>query len=161
LGKLDRENAMSRFDGRWALTFALLAATLATLWLLQRAHRTAPPLDDWDVPQLVAYLNRQGLKLRVVPVPKEGPESQGVFLTSTEHEWSYFNRLFKDPRHIERWQGTLYCEWGDGPQGVDLDTMYGDCYYRAGPFFFFGDRALLKQVHAALTDPAVQTSTAF
>jgi hypothetical protein len=142
---------MPRSHGRLLLVLAVLAGSLAAVRLVQPPRRHALPLEDWGIEQVIAHLEREGLRLRVVPVRKGGPVSQGVFLTSTERDWSYFNCLRKDPGQIEQWRGTLYLERGTaGRRSLYLDGLWGDCYLVAGPFVFFGDRALLAKVRAAL-----------
>jgi hypothetical protein len=133
----------------------LLAGALLMTVAARLLRRPAPPPAGWDIPQLIAHLEQEGLRLRTVPVRKDGPLSQEVFLTNTERDWSYFNGLGKDPGQIEQWRGTLYCERGGaGRRGLDLDGLWGDCYLVAGPFVFFGDRELLGKVRAALLIPA-------
>jgi hypothetical protein len=136
------------------LTLVLLAGSLAAVRLVKQPRRHAPPLDDWGIEEVIAHLEQEGLRLRAVPVRRGGPLSQGVFLTATDRDWEYFNCLGKDPRKMERWRGTLYCERGAaGRRGLDLDGLWGDCYLVAGPFVFFGERELLAKVRAALIVP--------
>jgi hypothetical protein len=146
---------MPRPYARLFLALALLVGSLAAVRLVHPPpRRGALPLDDWGIEQVIAQLEQEGLRLRTVPVRKDGPLSQGVFLTSTERNWSYFNCLRKDPGQVEQWRGTLYLERGAaGRRGLDLDGLWGDCYLVAGPFVFFGDRELLGKVRAALHVP--------
>jgi hypothetical protein len=111
---------------------------------------TGVPPDDWEVPQLAAYLNGKGLGLRMVPIVKGGTIRQTAFLTTTSQRWDFFNHLMKDPKQMDRWQGTLYCEraphwasWGDPT------LQSGECCLVIGPFFLFGDRELLGRVRDA------------
>jgi hypothetical protein len=132
-----------------------LAVALLTVAIDGRKEEAATPggpPDDWDVPQLVAYLNGKGLGVRAVPTVRDGAIRDSAFLTTTSQPWNAFNRLRKDPEQIDQWQGTLYCEraphwesWGDPfLQG-------GDCCLVVGPFFLFGDPALLGRVRDALS----------
>ncbi len=129
---------------------ALLAAALLGLWV--GGH--APPagsLDDWDIPQLAAYLNRQGLALRLVSTSKEGANREKAFLTTTGQGWEDFNCLPKDPRQLHHWRGTLYCEWcPPGHEGSDLAFPPAEDCLVVGPFVLFGDRQLLDHVRALL-----------
>jgi hypothetical protein len=143
---------MWRFNRRWFLFLALLAGSVVALRIAQ--HASGPPgptllEDNWDIPRLVAHLNARGLQVHVIPTQKDGPLFPSVFLTTRERDWSYFNRLTRDARQIEQWQGTVYCGLrGCEPDSADLDRLWGDCYFTAGPFLFFGDRALLEKVRA-------------
>ena len=144
--------------GRLSLP-AVLAAALLVGWIGLRAGRpaaSAVPPDDWDIPQLVAYLNDAGLGLRVVSALKNGVIDQTAFLTTSSKEWDDLNHLPKDPKQIHRWQGTLYCERGRAgflmrDDWSALVRQWGDCCLVVGPFLFYGDRELLDRVRAALT----------
>jgi hypothetical protein len=114
----------------------------------------AAPLDDWDVPRLVACLNGKGLGLRVVSTLKGGGGSDRLaFLTTTDQGWEELSRLPRGRPQIDRWRGTLYCERGPaGGDWADLKREWGDCCLVVGPFLLFGDRELLGRVRAALPD---------
>jgi hypothetical protein len=76
-----------------------------------------------------------------------------VYLTSTGRGWAEVNGLLKMPGHIDGWRGTVYCEViGRPEQREQLLGHWGDCGLGVGPFVFFGDRALLRQIRAALGD---------
>jgi hypothetical protein len=109
------------------------------------------PEDDWDIPRLLAHLNARGLQLQAIPTHKDGPLSTSAFFTTVPRDWSYFSRLTRNARQIEQWQGIAFC----GPRGpetenADVDYLWGDRCFVAGRFFFYGDRALLKEIRAAL-----------
>ena len=114
----------------------------------------ATPLYDWDIPRLVAYLNGNGLGLRVVSTLKGGGGTHRLaFLTTTDQGWEDLSRLPRGRPQVERWRGTLYCE--RGPTGGDWDDLtreWGDCSLVVGPFLLYGDRELLGRVRAALSD---------
>jgi hypothetical protein len=135
----------------------LVAGALFLHCVGQRAGGPAPaagPLDDWDVPRLVAHLNGKGLGLRVVSTLKVGGGTHRMaFLTTTDQGWEELTRLLRGRSQIDRWRGTLYCE--RGPAGGDWDDLkrqWGDCCLVVGPFLLFGDRELLGRVRAALSD---------
>jgi hypothetical protein len=113
----------------------------------------AVPLDDWDVPRLVAHLNAEGLRLRLVPTQQDGVVAQRAFLTTTSKDWAELNCLSRIPECIDRWQGCLYCERSTTRTGSWDDQVqeWGDCCLVVGPFLFFGDRDLLERIRAALT----------
>jgi hypothetical protein len=139
----------------WASVLVLLAGGLLAAWISQRESSLATPavaLDDWDIPQLVAYLNGQGLELRVVATQRDGVIHQTVYLTTTDKEWTYFNRLPNDRNQIDLWRGTLYCVRGPiGPLWSTLLSEWGECSLVIGPFLLYGDCELLGRVRAALT----------
>jgi hypothetical protein len=132
----------------------LLVGALLAFTVGQRGRHPATPavpLDDWDVPQLVAYLNEQGLGLRMLATGPHGVTDRTAFLTTTDREWADLNTLSKDPRRIDRWRGTLYCERCPGGENrSDLIHQWGDRCLVAGPFLLYGDRELLDRVGAAL-----------
>jgi hypothetical protein len=133
----------------------LAAGALLAAWISQRGSGLATPavaLDDWDIPQLVDYLNGQGFGLRVVATQRDGVIRQTVFLTTTDQEWTDFNRLPNDHNEIDLWRGTLYCMRGPtGPLWSPLLREWGECALVIGPFLLYGDRDLLGRVRAALT----------
>ncbi len=141
----------------WLLASVLVAGVLFVRCVGQRtrSHATAAaPLDDWDIPRLVAYLNDRGLGLRVVSTMKGGGGSDRMaFLTTTDKGWEELSRPVRGRSQIDRWRGTLHCE--RGPAGGDWDDLarqWGDCCLVAGPFLLYGDRELLGRVRAALSD---------
>jgi hypothetical protein len=141
----------------WPLASVPLAGALLIHCVGQRRDGPAPvagPLDDWDIPRLVAHLNGQGLGLRVVSTLKGRVGSdRTAFLTTTDQGWEELSRLIRGRSQIDRWRGTLYCE--RGPAGGDWDDLkrqWGDCCLVVGPFLLFGDRELLGRVRAALSD---------
>jgi hypothetical protein len=140
----------------WPLAFVFMAGALFVHFVGQRTPSpatAAAPLDDWDIPRLVAYLNSEGLGLRAVSTTNGGDIGPTAFLTTTDKGWEELSRLPRGPSHIDRWRGTLFCErtsiGGDWPS---LTRQWGDCCLVVGPFFFFGDRELLGRVRAALSE---------
>src|SRR5579872_2320499 len=130
---------------------AVLAISLLAGWAARRREdpaASAVPLEEWDIPRLVAHLNDAGLRLRIVSTVKHERIGQAVFLTTTSKEWDDLNHLPKDQNQIRRWRGTLYCESSlvDGParsRWSEWARQGGDCCLVVGPFFFYGDRELL------------------
>lgn len=110
----------------------------------------ALPLDDWDISQLTAYLQKTGVEVRMVPTAKDGPLDQSVFLTYTNQDWSYFNGLIKDAKHIHKWRGTVHCLRETSNVAANLAQQWGDQGLLIGPFVFYGDTELLARIHAAL-----------
>jgi hypothetical protein len=147
----------------WLLLPALLAGVLLVFSTGQRRDHTASPvvpLHDWDIPRLVAYLNDEGLGLRLVVTDKDGVVCPNAYLTTTSKGWEELNALVKQPEQIERWQGILYCEHAQclGATWPSLTQHWGDCCLVVGPFLFFGDPHLLGRVRAALTGTRRQTA---
>jgi hypothetical protein len=136
---------------------ALVAGALVAVATGQRKDRPATPdlpPGDWDIPRLVAWLNRQGLGLRPVATSRGGSTRYSAFLTTADRAWDDLNRLPRDPKRAHVWRGTLYCERGPGGDAwADLARLWGDCCLTVGPFLLFGDRALLDRVRSALTGP--------
>jgi hypothetical protein len=147
---------MFKFRTGWLLPLALPALAALAVAIGERAAPATSdgPTDNWDIPQLVAYLNEAGLRLRMVATRKEGGVYPSAFLTTTDREWLELNRLPKDSSRINRWRGTLYCEQGPGGDAwSDLARQWGDCCLISGPFLFFGDPYLLARVCDVLTGP--------
>ncbi len=139
----------------WQLLLALLAGGLMVVTAGQRkdAPATPPvPLDDWDIPQLVAFLNGEGMGLRIVTTKKDGTIPNTAFLTTTTKGWDEFNKLTKNEKQISQWQGTLYCKRAPGEAYSDQIHLWGDCCLVVGPFLLYGDRELLDRVHAVLIE---------
>jgi hypothetical protein len=139
----------------WPFLAALLAGALLAVTFGQRRDNPATPaapLDDWDIPRLVAFLNGKGLGLRLVSTRKDGLLDGDAFLTTTDRDWLDLNELPKVPQLIHRWPGTLYCLRKTGEDDwSDRVVFWGDCCLEAGPFLLFGDRELLARVRAALS----------
>jgi hypothetical protein len=118
----------------------------------------ALPLDDWDVPELVHYLNRAGLRLHVVSTALDDVVQNTAFLTTSEKSWYEVNVLVKHESRLDSWQGVLYCERVDSDvMRRQLAEQWGDHGWSAGPFLFFGDPELLARVRAVLLDAPLGT----
>jgi hypothetical protein len=153
----------------WRAGLPLLAAFfVGALLAISLGHRSGRsptpdwPSDDWDIPQLVTFLNGKGLGLRLVSPRMDGLLlERDAFLTTTDREWSDFNVLPRVPERIQRWRGTLYCKLKKGENGgFDLGVNEGDCCLEAGPFVLFGDPALLARVRAAFNEPVTSEGSA-
>ena len=136
------------------LLFVLVAGALVAVWIEQRQRRPTSPalsLDDWDIPQLVNYLNGKGLELRAVPTRENGVLHFNAFLTTTNKSWEPLNLLPNDETQAKLWEGTLYCVRGPGGEGwSDITQQWGDGSLVVGPFLFYGDRELLSRVRDVL-----------
>jgi hypothetical protein len=123
-------------------------AFLAVCWV--QCHVQPLPLDNWTIPELVEQLSRAGVEVRTVGVQKESPHEQSAFLTTTEQDWHYLNRLVKDRKRIHEWKGIVYCE---RRTPTTPEPVVPDCEQyslEVGPFFFFGDTELLARIGTAL-----------
>ena len=152
---------MRRPRAHWILSAGFVASVLLAVALGTRtaSPRTPPlPLNDWDVPELVDYLNRAGLRLRAVPTAYDGAIQNTAFLTTTDKSWHEFNHLIKNDNQLGRWKGVLYCERveSDDMRGL-LAHQWGDFSWSAGPFLFYGDPVLLERVRAVLFDAPLGT----
>jgi hypothetical protein len=146
---------MQRHPPRWFVPAVFAAAVLLAVSLGQRRATPPPlPLDDWQLPELVAHLKRAGLRLRMAAIAKNGAISPAVFLTTEEKPWRELNGLSKDPKRIAEWRGVLYCEYRGGRDQAGLARLWGEDCLTAGPFIFYGDAALLARVRDALAHPA-------
>jgi hypothetical protein len=135
----------------------LLIVALAGLreWRRGGAEARGPDLSDWDVPRLLEHLRARGMTFRPVSASAKGGATHNVFLTTTDKDWLELTSPPKVVERIDSWQGTLYCERIDHPGSRDVQlALWGDCCLVAGPFLFFGDRAMLAQVRDALGQPA-------
>jgi hypothetical protein len=127
--------------GRWAATGKTTAAV--------------PDMDGWDVPRLNQHLASQGLSLRLVATSESHDASHNAFLTWTGKGRQELSILPKQREWIERWKGTVYCEWLNSPASRELQLdLWDDCGWSVGPFVFFGDRELLAAIRACLTGNA-------
>jgi len=148
----------------WFLVPALLAGVLLVFCNRQGSDHTARPvvpLDDWGIRQLAAFLNDEGLGLRLV-VTGNDAACPNAFMTTTNKGWEELNGLVKHPERIGDWQGVLYCEHAQGLQATwpSMTPHWGGCCLVVGPFLFFGDKQLLGRVRAALTGTRRQTALA-
>jgi hypothetical protein len=132
-----------------------LVALAAGQWQRSRQPPPAPSplagLGDWDVPQLVRHLRNRGLALRLVPTGQAARISDKAYLTATELGFADLNLLLMVRDHAARWSGAVYCE-RVRPAGSrdDQVLLWGDCGLSVGPFIFFGDPRLLREIRAAL-----------
>jgi hypothetical protein len=110
-------------------------------------------LSDWDIPQLAAHLNRNGVPVRLRLVSETTPVVSSAYLTTTAKEWDDLNRLMKEPKRLSEWRGTLYCERVGKNASSYLLEQWGDHCLKIGPFLFYGDAELLERVRSALDAP--------
>jgi hypothetical protein len=140
----------------WPLSATVLTGALLVAFAGSRGggrSRSLPP-DDWEIPQLVTHLNREGLGLRVVSTRQDGVIHHVAYLTTTDKEWIDLSTLPRDHQQIDRWRGTLHCErFQSERMRSDQAYLWGDCCLVAGPFVLTGDRELLVRVRAALSCP--------
>jgi hypothetical protein len=143
---------------RWNWRYVLLcgaftAMTFLTVWLGPRRAAPEPAslrLDNWDIPQLVAYLNSAGVEVDVLSTQKNGVARSNGFLMVVEKDWDYVNGLTKHASLIHQWRGIVYC--GREPP-ITLANLAGQWHnhcLRVGPFIFYGDAELLAHIGAAL-----------
>jgi hypothetical protein len=149
---------MKKYSKHWVLCPPLLILVILTahgLGYRRIGVDASPlPLDDWDIPDLVTYLNRTGIELRVVASHKTGLIRQSAYLTTTDKDWLQLNHLAKDARGIRQWDGILYCERVGNYDPTALVQQWGDNCLYAEPFLFYGDTVLLSRVRDALSLPA-------
>jgi hypothetical protein len=146
---------------RYGLCFTAVAA-MSLLAVSIRNYGVGPaaesrPIYDWDITELAVHLNRKGVEVQVWTVPKNGPLNHSAYLTSTVKEWHDLNALNKDPRRIQEWRGTLYCERIGESEASHLLKQWDYRCLIVGPFLLYGDAELLKRVRMALG----QTQAAF
>ena len=73
--------------------------------------------------------------------------SYAAFLTTTDKEWEDLNHLVKDPKRINEWRGTLYCERAKANTDLwYLIRQWGANSLIVGPFLLYGDPELLVRV---------------
>jgi hypothetical protein len=135
-----------RFSSRAFVLVVLLVVVMAigAAILLRRAPGPAglPPVDapaEWQMRDLVAYLNEQGVRLRPVPTMRDGDidGARGAYLTWTSLSWEELNRLPEAPEHIDQWAGTVRCVRGE--VGAEQRARLAGCCMMAGSFFLFGE----------------------
>ena len=119
----------------------------------------APAQQDWQIEDLVARLQRDGLKIRAVPNAETGPLNQGAYLTTTDKTWSQLNLLKAFTERINEWQGTVVClRVKKGPLGEPLVQAWGEGWERVGPFAIFGDAELRSRIRQALKEVELSPS---
>ena len=138
---------------RYGLCFAGFAAMIL-LAVTVREYGVSPaassrPIRDWDITELAVHLNRKGVEVQLWAVPQSGPLNHSAYLTSTVKEWRDLNALNKDPRRIQEWRGTLYCERMGERDATQLLEQWGDRCLIVGPFLLYGDAELLERVRIA------------
>jgi hypothetical protein len=144
---------MQRSTTAWCLAAGFAAIILLSFSLGHRKPGFAGsdrPLEDWDILELVAHLQRSGMNLRLFTVNKKGSISPSVFLATQPKEWDELNLLHKDPTKIAQWEGVLYCERVKGYDPSFLVRQWGESCLWVEPFLFYGDGQLLADVRAAL-----------
>ena len=137
---------------RYGLCFVAVAAMIL-LAVSVRKYGIGPvaasrPIHDWDITELTVHLNRKGVEVQLWAVPQSGPLNHSAYLTSTVKEWRDLNALNKDPRRIQEWRGTLYCE-RMGESASQVLEQWGDRCLIVGPFLLYGDAELLERVRIA------------
>jgi hypothetical protein len=117
---------------------------------LDQRATTLESLDDWDFPQLADHLNRAGLKVWLQSSRKDDVFDRNAFLTTTPKDWDQLNRLGINPgpSRIQEWRGIVYCvRVGESEPAFQL---WSDHSLVVGPFYFYGDAALLERIRAIL-----------
>jgi hypothetical protein len=108
-------------------------------------------MDGWDVHDLAAYLQGQGLRLHLSPSWAGGNARTNAYLSTTAKPGAELYWLAKDSRKMDPWSGVVYCERlrhpEDRKESVD---SWAECGLRVGPFVFFGDPALLARIRTTL-----------
>jgi hypothetical protein len=108
-------------------------------------------LDEWDMPDLAAYLESQGLRLHLSPTWAGGNARANAFLTSGAKTGAELYGLLKARKEIHRWAGVVYGERSRAYEEREWAVeAWADCGLRAGPFVFFGDPELLGRIRTAL-----------
>jgi hypothetical protein len=143
-----------RWNWRYVLLCgAFMAMTFLTVWLGPRRAAPQPApllLDNWDIPQLAAYLNRAGVEVYALPTRKYGVADSNGFLMVVKKDWSYVNGLVKDASEIHKWRGIVYCARETAITLADYARQWHNHCLRVGPFIFYGDAELLARIGAAL-----------
>jgi hypothetical protein len=137
-----------------ALAVLVGLAVTAPRWAARSApERSGVCMDDWDVRDLVGFLEGRGLKLHLSPTWAGGNASTSAYLSTEAKPGAALYWLPKDPKAMQRWSGVVYCEraWRyEAREGVV--EAWAENGLRAGPFVFFGDSALLARIRTALKD---------
>jgi hypothetical protein len=114
-------------------------------------QRSASRMAGWDVPDLVAYLQGQGLPLHLSPTGPGANTRSNAYLSTIAKPAAELYWLAKDRRRMDPWAGVIYCEvsrsYADREGVVE---EWAECGLRAGPFLFFGDPKLLARIRTAL-----------
>ena len=143
----------------WA---ALAALAVACYLVAARPGRPAkaalPDLSGWSLEDLLARLRERGVPFEALPdpAPRPGrppPASRGAWLTRgamPREELALLTR-FDGP---ERWRGVVRAGWRasivvDPPEEQE---RYGERLLVAGPFSFFGDPEMLREIGRALAE---------
>jgi hypothetical protein len=122
------------------------------------ARSSSRSIDHWSLIELADQLNRMGVKVQLRFTQQDGTIGQTAFLTVTDKNWRSLNALKKDSKHIQEWRGVLFCERVGECDVTHLTTQWGNHCLEVGPFLFYGDAELLRQVRDALIPFAPSTA---
>jgi len=152
---------MQRFlqYGWWSAAFAaviLLALVSRQLGIDTRSSSRS--INDWSIVELAGQLNRMRVKVQLRSTQQDGTIGQTAFLTFTDKDWHSLNALKKDANHIHEWRGVLFCERVGESDATHLLNQWGNHCLAVGPFVFYGDSELLRQVRDALLPFAPSTA---
>jgi hypothetical protein len=143
-----------RRNDRYVLPCVMFAAmALLTAWISSCRMSPSPAslaMEDWDVPQLTAYLRSAGVEVYTLPCQRNGVEDLCAYLSVTKKEWRDVNGLSKSPNLIHEWRGIAYCARESARDTADLAAQWGDRCLRIGPFICYGDAELLARIDAAV-----------
>ncbi len=108
--------------------------------------------DDWNIPQLIDHIEKQGLTLRPVASVRGLGADRDVYLTHTDLKFEQLDGLLKVPELIETWRGTVYCTRLIQPESREIQLpLWGSYCLCAGPFVFFGDPNILAEIRDGLS----------
>jgi hypothetical protein len=135
-----------------ALLVLIGLAGAATYWRARPApKRSEVCMDGWDVHDLAAYLQDQGLRLHISPTSAHRDARTNAYLSTTAKPLAELYWLAKDRRKMDPWAGVVYCERPRRYETVSYAVdSWAECGLRADPFVFFGDPALLARIRTAL-----------
>jgi hypothetical protein len=103
--------------------------------------------------ELTEHLNRSGLSLYVVPLTDSSPEA-GLYLCESPHSLEQLQKLRRAVELGDHWRGIVFCEYYKRLGEVDDAELerWGEHGMLLGPFVFFGDPALLRQIRQTLPE---------
>jgi len=152
---------MQRFShyGWWFAAFvAMILLALVARQLGIDARSSSRSIGDWSIVELADQLNRMGVKVQLRSTQQNGTVGQTAFLTFTDKNWRSLNALKKDANHIHEWRGVLFCERVGESDATHLTAQWEHHCLAVGPFLFYGDSELLRQVRDTLSPFAPSTA---
>ena len=150
---MSERDSRKRIDG---MLFILMALTAG--FACQTRSKTSEAVSEAtatntpeSAAELAVLLRDKLAGARIVSTRADGQIDRSFILTVRDSDEDALRSLPRQSDRIDRWRGTVQCEWLVDWQAAELFLeQWGECGLAQPPFVFFGDKDMLAQIKEAL-----------